>query len=481
MPNTLFLDGKTGAGGTACAVFQYVNATPAQVGDPFGLYFGAETDSAPRNGVVQFQGELYAFARDGIYKKNDPTSMTGGWTIAITFASIVQAGAAFSGLHPIEVGGVLNLVGTFKSNDSGNSWRWVKFDGSNWTQAPGFTALLGDTKAIDSIVYRGVLHTLQFVGGIGAMTFDPATNSFALVSGLTGANGSASMCVWQDRLFLISKRITTQWALYEFAGGAWAVVADIDVPTINTGVTAAKTSLFTDGAYMFAARHHYAATGAADNGWRITRFDAALNQVPRTADLPAALRSPNDGGTYAASGAVLLTTRLFAIYDAETTPGTVTIYLAWAPNSTAGTNYTLYLWGGSGAIMTPIDNGGNVSHNPPTGWPQGGMRIWTAGELDVKILSRAAVLGGEQISFVAYGGGTGRKFKLFYALLGEPNLLEATLAAPVTGGAATLNTGLNQVEGVAADGVTVYTVIWNIGANSVAPGTILDRFPQISV
>jgi len=480
MPNLLFLDGKSGAGGTACAVFQYVNATPTQLGNAFGTNFGTEQLSAPRNGVIQFQGELYSFAKDGIYKKDDPTLTTGGWTQQIAF-TLVVATTGYSGLYPIEVGGVLNLVGVFRSNDTSNSFRWVKFDGTTWTQAGSFTSLLQTSHLIDAIVYRGVLHCVWYQSNPNTTTFDPAANSFATVTlPFSSVGGHQSMCVFLDRLFMVSKANGAQWALYEFAGGTWGHVTNVGVTTNASGITEGKACLFTDGVNMYAAYHtHQFST--ADTGWRLEQFDSVLAQTNATADLPAALRSANDGGSFAGGTAVLITHRMFAIYDVDTTLGTLGLYLAHTAESNPGTSYTLFVHNGPGSVMTSVDVGGDVRHGPPSGHPQGGCRIFTPGELDVKIVARTAVLGGEQISFTAYGGGTGRKFKLFYALDGEPNLLEATLATPVTGGSATFNAGLNQVEDIAADGVTVYTIIWDITADSVVAGTILDRFPQITV
>lgn len=81
MPNFLVNDWRAGSGGQ-CVAYIYNNASPSQLGDPFGTTVGAIYPQAGRsfNGIIQFQGEIYAVARDGVYKKDDPTSATGGWT-----------------------------------------------------------------------------------------------------------------------------------------------------------------------------------------------------------------------------------------------------------------------------------------------------------------------------------------------------------------------------------------------------------------
>jgi len=484
MAATLFLDARTGAGGSTCAAFRYVDASPSQIGNTFGVsYPGGPSNperAANRNGLVQFQGELYAFAADGIYKKDDPTSMTGPWTIQIAFTVGVADNAA-SGLYPVDIAGTTYLVGIWKE---AGGYRWVKFDGTTWTQAPtANTFTTADTtQMVDVVVYRNVLHCMWY-NKIGfnfssfAFTFDPGTNAFGTVAVTTSTGAGQCMCIFQDRLFAICFQ-NYKFHLHEFSGGTWVDLGLIrDAYTAAFTPTSGKPCLFTDGINMYAAYMYVG--GVGDAGWRLEQFDSALNPSDRTADLPAGLRGTNNGGTFASSAAITITTRMFAIYDVDSVPGTLSVALAFAANSTVGTFFTFYQWNGSGLVMTPVDIGGNVYHSPASGYPSNGERIWTAGELDIKITARAAVLGGEQISFIAYGGGTLRKMKLFYALLSEPNLVEATLAGPVTGGSATLNTGLNQVEGIAADGATVYTVVWDVQADSLAAGQRARRIPQV--
>lgn len=464
MPNFLFMDGLTGAGGATCAAYQYVNSTPIQIGNTFGT--GPWTGSH-KNMLTQFGGELYAVAQDGVYKKDDPTVMTGGWTSQITFTS-PQAGAA-SGLVPVEIDGVTNLVLAFRSNDTATSWRWVKFDGTTWSQAGSATALTALSSAVDMAVYRGVIHIVGVSGtNLDAVTFDPSTDSFAKITEAIGSNNfDPALCVFEDRLFMAYRPGGDEATIAEFAGGSWG-----DVLELQTGVffqTFGRMAFFTDGTNMYVIC-------CDQTAFEVWQIDAALTKTDITFTvLPLAFRTPADGGSFSGDERGYYWQ---AIYDQESVPGTTTVYLSQASSGAGGTPRNLYRWNGNASLMTAVDTGGDVRHQPPT-QPLGGGCTWTAGELDVRIVARDAVLGGEQLSFIAYGGGTGRSFKLRYAVAGNPSPAEATLALPVTGGSAALNDVANQVEGIAADGVTVYTIVWDIGSDGVLAGTVLDRFPQI--
>lgn len=498
MPSFLFMNAKT-AGAGACTAFQYVNATPTQLGTSFGAGYGTtdrERDAA-KNHLVQFQGELYAMARDGVYKKDDPTVTTGGWTQQIAFTSPETLRCTGTGLHPMVVGGVLNLVGVFQEASQSNRFRWVKFDGTTWTQAGAYTevANLGARQHMDSIVYRGVLYFLTGEGDVNYTgTFDPGTNSFANITNpFVDFSTTVGVGIFQDRLFALGQVSVTDVGLAEFTGGSWNLVGTIE-DAVVLGFRNSKWACFSDGTYLYLIYGRQPVV-ANSRGWRASRWSptASPNFLDISTEvLPSALLSVTDGGTHSITTNII-EERLIPVYDADTDPANPVIYLYFALNGVVGTGHTMYRWnlnpadvatvlpGNPSNVMTSIDSGGDTQHSAPAHMSQGGCRIFTPGELDVKIVSRVGVLGGEEITFRAYGGGTGRKVKIFYAVGGEPSLLECTLAGPVTGGSATLNTGLNQVEGVAADGATDYTVIWDLAADSVVPSTEIDRFPQVSV
>jgi hypothetical protein len=485
MPNFLVMDSTTGAGAT-CRAYSYANGTPTQIGNTFGnnqAHAGPNpTFSAGRNGCVQFAGDLYAQTEDGIYKKDDPSSMSGGWTIAHAWTQADSIYEQAFGLYVI--GTSLYAIGG-DSNAGANTLWWACFDGTSWTQAVSGQFVGTMTGVVDAIVYHDVLHLIgAFNGTTTQATFDAATTTFANKTAAWPSNRQLhSMCVFEDRLFAISEHNANNFGLYEYTG-SWVLVESFDSDVGgasgpgSTGVTnIGKYGLFTDGTTLTAL----CLSNQFGYGFLGFEWDTSIvrTDISELGCIPAALRhSGVSGGTY--SGTTNINNeRMLPVYDLNSVVGTTDIYLYYAVNGTSGTSFTVYKWNGNTSVMTVVDSGGgNVYHAIPTGLPNYGERIFTAGELDIRILSRTGVVGGEEITFTVWGGGTGRKMKLHYTQEGTPQLLPATLALPVTGGSATLNTGSNQVEGIAADGTTVYTIVWDVQTDGLTTANRVARVPE---
>jgi len=225
----------------------------------------------------------------------------------------------------------------------------------------------------------------------------------------------------------------------------------------------------------------YAIVGANDggSGWRGIQFNSSLVATEIGEDcIPPSLRWTGYAGSTYSGGGNIVEERMIEVYDLNSVIGTTDIYLYYAASSTGGTPYVAYRWNGPNTLMTVVDTGGDVAHSLPSSLAFG-ERIFTAGELDIKITARVGVIGGEEISFIVYGGGTGRRMKLHYTQNGTPDLLPATLRLPVTGGSATLNTGSNQVEGIAADGTTVYTIVWEVATDGLSASNRVNRVPEV--
>lgn len=470
------MDALSGAGGSTCAAYRYLNGEPTQIGNTFGTSYALSiaSDSALGNQIIQFQGNLYAVTQDGVYRKDDPTTMTGGWTSQISFTTPATGNTACgTGIHVAEVNGVNNLITVFRDASDTDGARWAKFDGTTWTQAStpqdqGSTWI----QTYDSIVFRNVLHVAASGGSIPHFyTYNPVTDTISQVSGSFNNNAYASFCVFQNRLFLCAASAQNMNSIYEYTG-TWVRDTDLDVSIKFDTYDQGTVALYTDGTYM------YRLCAAPTDGWRCYQIDGNFDQTDISATvLPSFLRATADGGSW--SSGSIDTHRFSAVYDTDTTPGSLSIYLYNTVNGTAGTGFTVYQWNGNGSMITNIDGGGDVEHAIPKGYSNNGERIWTAGERDIKITARAAVSGGEQISFIAYGGGTGLNMKLWYALDGEPVLQEATLTTPVTGGSATFNAGMNRVEGIAADGTTEYTIVWDAPTDSILQAQRVIRVPEV--
>lgn len=490
MAKYLVLDAKTGAGGSTCAAYLYEKATVTQLGNTFGTNYTANILSSPRNGIAQFQGDLYAMAQDGIYKKDDPTVTTGNWTSQITFTTPQATYDTFSGLYPIAVNGTMSLVGVFGDNANTTDFRWVKYDGTSWTQsASATTAVSSMTNVTDVIVYQNKIVMMGINGAtIGSFIYDPSVDSFTNITEspliFAGNINNQNMLQFGGELYLFyfaSSTIcrvaqfnsgTTNWdnfsTIYTLTGGGtWRhgrMASFVD--TSGTNPTAVLLSHFNDAANY---------TGlVAHSSTDMTTWNDITSDV-----LPLGLQPVNAAysGRFPVSFASSNDMRFMALVDPNTSTGTTSIEILFAKDEADGTPLTSYAWNGLSTTMTQNGNGGNVYHSFPSGYPNHGERIFRPDQLDVKIVSASTAIGGETISFVAYGGGTGRSFELWYSTDGEPDLLQGTLSTPVTGGSASLSG--NQVIDVDADGSTVYTVKWSSATDGIGTGARVMRIPRI--
>jgi len=473
MPQLLFYNPFT-----TPQVFLYNNATPAAVGNTFGTADTQTTgvnEARQRNRAIHFQGELYAVNADGIYQKDDPTVMTGNWSQVLAFTN-PDAQPGFGGLYVYDNNGTPGLMGVYAGSDAANAMRWFKYDGTTWSQAVTHQAINNFTVFLEFIVFNNMLIGLagSASGGTFEFTFDPATELVSQPNDLF-PDQSTSFCIFKGRLFaLYNESGSEEKKLAEYTG-AWTEISTIDTLASSGPGQTATYALFNDGTNLVAV---YLINGAAnDDGWRAqyTTDGLVWNDITTTI-LPASLRSVNDGGSFSGN---VQNERMFPVYDANTVPGSLAQYLYHSVNGTIGNVFSMWLYNGIGSVITLVDTGGETTHAIPSGWPNAGERIWTAGERTIQIVARSRVAGGEQLSFVAYGGGTGLNVKMYHALHGSPLLIESTLSTPVTGGSATFNGGSNQVENVAADGSTVYTIVWDFSSDTLSVGARVDRVARI--
>jgi hypothetical protein len=349
------------------------------------------------------------------------------------------------------------------------SWRIVTFDGTTWSESA--TVTLSGGQNIDTIkaeiVYRNQLHILgQASAGTVSTTslFSPAGTGSGALGSITGDD--PSICIFNDRLFM-SKTTGVNRVLREYTG-TWNDVATIAASGRSLNYRTAQSALMTDGTSMFA---FWGSDNIGGGTQRCYEINAALSPTDRTSTvLPSALTSAI-GGTEAA------TAHWMCVYDSNTTPGSTQPWLYYAASATSGTTFTVYQWNGNASVMTVADTGGDVAHSLPTE-VAGGERIWTAGELDIKITGVAPALGGEIISFIASGdaGNANKTVTFQWTNQGEPTSSSATLTGTATGGTASRSG--NSVINVDADGTTTYTVVWDTATDS--PGARAQLTPVIS-
>jgi hypothetical protein len=494
-PPLLFLRNRTVV---SPAVFRLVGTTATQVGATFGTLEDATSvaEGSPRNRVIQYDGSIMALQNAGVYRLQGDLST---WSNAVvdggfpfTTPSATHR-ATRTGLHLIyNSSGVGRLTGVYRDSSAATAYKGFYFN--------PVTALWVETSALDlganndingdadgngvhdEAVYRGVLHFRGAQGTVPPYTpkflaWDPFAGSLVVVANPTTAGRfSNCFCQFNDRLFMLYEN-GDDIRIAEYTGGTW----NNDVATIATSPASLtggtpktverRHALFTDGTYMFAVV--LLNSGAGNYKWycyRIDEFFAVTNLTGTV--LPAALTAtqPDGGG------------RMFAVTDVDTLLGTATTYLYWATSGAAATTMTLYQWNGPSGVMTQVGAAGaDVAYASPNVQPQGGDRVWTSGELHIKVTERTNAPGGERIKFKCWGdpGPDDKVVRIYFNRYGEPNLTQAILTGTPTGGAATRNG--NQLEDVDADGTTEYSLIVDLEGSGIPNNTRAQFYPYVSI
>ena len=484
------------------AVYQYFNAMPIVLGSPFGSSYTPAIDpehDSSRNRVIHFLGEVYAVLGDGVYRYNQgpgnfPSGAAPGtWSKspldnALTFSDTLVSDfdqQSLSGLYVINIGGVPHIVGVKRHTSSSTAWEAFKFNSATgaWSEsgaiATGLAAVSSSTTAggiHNSFIFNGVLH---FSYGNSTNTashavFDPTLDIFSQVSS-SGSGGfkttsfQIEYCMYLNRLFAVNSDTTTDAnSLWEYVNGTWTHLSTIEPAGAQTAVDPkkARNCFFTDGTNMYLVSLIQSPSAT----WKCYQIDNTLTITDITASvLPASLLSGR-----------ATVERFQVMIDNDTSIGNPTFLLYHSASATPGSQRTAYQWNGNASLLTQVDVGGDVAHAAPTDTRSGGERFFTENQLDVAIIDVSPVFGGEQVTFKVFGdagGPSDKKFKLYYTLEGEPDVSEATLKLPVTGGSATLNAVLNQVEGITADG-TQYTVVWDTVTDSITSGLRVTRYPR---
>jgi len=484
-PSSLFVKNRATTAGV-CTAYRYIGASPTQLGDTFGVRgsTASSNQTATRNGLIHFKGNIYARAADGVYVKDDPTTDAGTWTQAHAFTNPDVTTTRMPGLHVIPVNDVPTLVTVFKDNSAANGYRWAKFDGTTWTASVSATNAGGATDyftLIDEIVYRGVLHFI--IGGASstsiAITFDPGSDTFSAPTE-PFTNPVTSMCVFNDRLLAVYLPSTEDATLAEYTGGSWVAVAGSNVGwnSVNAVHLNAKFTLFTDGTYLYGM-----VPSPTTDGCRCVQWDASLGTPVNITDpvLPLSLRSSVDGGSY---GGARLNTRWATILDQNTDPALADKYLYQSPTQSGP--WTVYKWNGPGSVITQIDSGGDVTASIPSSPNQAGEYIFTPGEMDIWITGKTPVVGGQRVYFSCSGdpGNADKIVNFRFNDQGEPCLALATLIgmgvfSGSPAGAPTL--GTNQVENVDADPSVVYYADWILTSDGFTSGDRAQLKPVISI
>jgi len=491
--------------GVTPRVERYLNAQGSNVGNPFGTDDGTGSPQywTRRNAVIHVGGSLYAVQYDGVYKLQ-PDGVTwsnapidGGFTYSTP--DLVAGGARTrGGLYVVPNGTVPSLVNWYKSATSAAHLRGLSLNLNTGTwseQTDVNTGLdLGGTDGggpHSEIPFQGLIFfstSENSPGLIHQRSYNPANGSFATylhsLVNTAGLNYVLDYCVMDNQLFMlapidVSSGVNGRPRLFQFDGTNWTTeVATLDTVSANLGATnggVCRWCLFTNGTYLYALC--LVNTSGGNYGWRAYRIDSSFVVTDITTTvLPTSLRSTDDGGT-----GVVQTARFTKLVDSDTVPTTPAYYLWHSTNNAVGVFRDLYQWIDDATPMVLVDSGLDAADAVPALAQSGGERIWTNGEMDVLITGRLPVLGGERIFFKAWGdtGPADKIVRFYFNKQGEPIAQQMTLTGTATGGTA-LRVG-NQVNNIEADdGVTEYSVIWDIGSDLVNTGDRVQVNPRIS-
>lgn len=472
--------------GAAPQVYRMPGASPTPFGDPIGVAIeGASADQmAVTNRVIQFQGDVYCAVNGGVYKKDDPTSETGPWSLDHAFtnftAQLTKQHLIFGPYQFVE-NGIPKLFVCWLTATGASTWNASILNGNTnvWSdvgEQAGASTVVNELVG-HSIVYRGVLYTL--LSGSQVQTFDPSAASFGTLSSPMSPGYAAGMGIFNDRLFLFGRNTATGFLALAEVSGTISVLFDTAFVGDNT---------LTEGKYLLvpsptgSALYGIAYTTTGGNGNVFLKFIDTAGTISYSTDLtntvmPVALRPGGGGGT--------LNDRWWAFYDQETTPGTAVLNIFFSVGGNAGNTVTQYSFVDEVTLLSQDDIGGSAAWAFSSIMTGGGERIFTSGELHVEIVDRLAVFGGEAIRFKAWGLAGADKFVDFrFNTQTEVPLTQATLIGTptiVSGGAPAPVRNVNTLENVTADGTTVYQTIWDIATDGLVAGQRAQLVPRIYV
>ncbi len=443
-----------------------------------------QEQSPLHNKVIQFKGELYVKHAGEIYRFN---SGTDNWDLVQTLTSHDIQHAQAQALHVSTINGVEKLFVFYQLSSSASARFYETTDGSSWTQTDGGT-WNGFNIYHRPVFYDGRMFVPVWTGGSGMGAIVNLNDKTMAFPGGTMPNGSRQrnrpLCVFEDRLLLLTSNTSTgRYELWEWTLGISFQLLQVlttGSPATISELDDTAPELFTDGTGLFAL--YPALNGGAQREWFMVELTSTggegttFTETDRSgAVLPA---------SWKANG--LMTGSLNQVetfLDDETDPLNPTVYIFRL--STAGSGGTRNVWqfNGNAALLSRGDfcpAGANFSLGMPK--MGGGERIWSSGDLDIQIESLQTTPTGTRINYTVYGdAGTDDKIvKFFYAAGNDfPDTQCTLVAASATGNAS--NVVGNQIEDVDADdGVTTYTVVWDVVTDGFAAGERAQLKGQIS-
>lgn len=366
-------------------------------------------ESAPAAGansvsarVVQFRGGIYAFHYNTIYRLDETLGSSGGRWVEAHRLSVPHPNADESryktGLFVLNKNGSPHVVALWSPTVSAAVRRLISSDGATWSELQIYTGTgIGRASSTKAIVFNNRLFMWGYdAGAVSILSWDPATDSAALVPGATTfVGGNAHVIVaGRNRLFFFAIQGGTGYPqMFELVGGAWSL--QVLGTTVTNGISDRMVGwLGNDG-------HIYTIFSGTTTGYFCHKWNLDTMTVSDVSNpvLPAGLRN---GAGASASGAW----DVYGDVEVASTLGDdadLTILLWFSTGQTAGSLATSYQFNGDGATMTTLGTGGPGREIAlPHLIEGGGHRTFASGELHTEFLDVQPIVGGERWRFYVF-------------------------------------------------------------------------------
>jgi hypothetical protein len=446
-------------------------------GDPAGL--GLENQSFAVNygndesRIVQWGDDIFLWQQNRIRQYNPVTE---DWDIVHTVSDQedAQNWNYHTGLHFMHaVDGSPLLIGLAGRQSTTGVIR-VRYDGSTWSSAAVTSLFNMDTSRRGIAVFQNQLYRSN---GATIVRYDPIADLIITQTASTGTLSGeyTDMIVFDNRLWHVNQGNTGD--IHELVGGSWVNVSNF----LPSNLDNTPSFFEKDGKlYLLSATD----TGSFD-GWRLHRFNdpiySGVANITATV-LPDEIRDEGPGNP---PSNYHVNARSHVVVDQDSDPENPRIIILIG--TAAGAFNTVTAWEFIDDTQQLVKfPGGNLTGEmlfPHNNWGSGSYH-WTKNELNVHIVGTRAVQSGEEIEFIAYGdpGSSDKKVRIYFSNEQENANSPATLlsAGPVTTGVSIgTDTRGNFVDGVDADGSTVYTVIRDIDADLALVGQRQVLMPYI--
>jgi hypothetical protein len=444
------------------------------------------TQAQDQQKIVQFENELFCWQQNSIRRYNP---ITENWDIVYTVSAQDTSGqyGYHSGLHFMhDKNGFPILIGIADHNTSSIHIR-VKYGPDafgvyQWTQINLTNTGTAETSNKGIAIYQNQLY--KTIGNTLILRYDPTTD-LAIQQTLANAQLGTfttytDMIVFQNRLFHIGQG--NGGTIHELIGGAWH-----HVRTYTGGLSSASPSFFEHKGKLYFL---YGEISGTEDGWRLfelTNLDTGAAAV-RDSVIPINWRynsGTERGAPNTSAPNWFGDSRSYVVIDQETDPANprclilIGSALGFWNTMTAfefidGTTPMIEFAGGNltGEMQYPHNNFGSGAYH------------WTSGQLnvqieDVRIISNTE----EEIDFVAFGdpGAEDKRVRIYYDNLQELPTQPITMIStnPTSGTVIMTDTEGDFVDGVDADGVTVYTVVRDFAADGAVIGQQEVLMPHI--